>query len=167
MGNSSFSPGNNRRSLRRHECEDWASVYGWSLAITPSFSLQPWVVVSGLPAPNDEPFLPPSRFANARSCVASTDYRSTCKHPCRGTWIRRQQLPRIPPSAMHSPEPSLSGLVVLLQRLVEEVCARATALWPMESGLCGQISPECFVPQGWIGAKYQTLVCPLSPSRLA
>ncbi|KAK1827427.1 hypothetical protein QBC39DRAFT_176527 [Podospora conica] len=29
----------------------------------------------------------------------------------------------------------------------------------------GQISPECFVPQVRIGAKYQTLLCPLSPRR--
>ena len=44
--------------------------------------------------------------------------------------------------------------------LMKEVCARAMAWWSMESGLSGQISPECFVPQGRIGAKVPDSVLP-------
>lgn len=158
MGNSSFSPGNNRRSPQRHEWEDLSYISG-PLAISPSFFHHLGSLGSCL--------RPPRARRRAVSsaipiCECTQPHRS---HPCR----RDMDL-----TATASPDSATSNAFSNAEPLGlwglgtafggRGLCARAMAWWSMESGLSGQISSECFVPQGRISAKYQTLFC---PSRLA
>ena len=54
MGSSSFSPGNNRRSPKRHKWEIW--LYRQPLGYNTKFSSQPWVVSQASPHPKTSRF---------------------------------------------------------------------------------------------------------------
>lgn len=121
------------------------------LAISPNFVLL--LVRLGVSRAFASPHPRASRFLRHPDLRMHACNRIACR-----TSISREQNPQIPPWAMHSPAPRLR--LVLGHDLAhwQEVCARTTRWSSMEFG---QVSPEGFVPQGRIGAKSRTLICPL------
>jgi hypothetical protein len=118
------------------------------------------VSVSGLPAPKDEPFLPPSRFANARSCVASTAVHVSI--PAEGHGFDGNSSSKFRHQPMHSPAPSLLVLGFWTTFGGRGLCARHGLVTHRIRAVRAD-KPGVFRPARSDRCKVPDIVLPLSP----